>query len=330
MANLRVDDLDKKLINLVQSEFPLTKDPYATLGRQLAISEHEVILRIDRLKAMAIIRLMGPVLDTRSLGYQSTLVAMSVTKDKLDEAERIIAEHPRVSHGYERNHRFNLWFTLATPIGADIETELTELTSPIVAEAVFSLPATRVFKIGAYFDMGENGQGVAGTPTSAEDSFPKKVELSPKDKLIIRKLQQDLPLVPTPFTAMAEQSGISVEDFLAHCQSLLKRGIMRRFGASINHNNAGYKANAMTCWIVPSDMVDVAGRELARLQQVSHCYERRTNPLWHYNLFAMIHGRSRGICQEVVTDISHKIGLADYVLLYSTKEFKKTRINYLV
>ncbi len=255
MANLRIDNLDKKLIKLVQADFPMAKSPYATLGQQLGISEHEVISRINQLKKNALIQLIGPVLNSRSLGYQSTLVAMSVAKDKLDEAEQIIAEHPGVSHGYEREHRFNLWFTLAVPAGADLETELTKLTSSIEAEAIFSLPATKVFKIGTYFDMGEDGQEMAGIPSRTGDKLPKQVKLSPKDKLIIRELQQDLPLVPTPFTAMAKQSGTTVEDFLAHCQSLLKRGIMRRFGASINHSNAGYKANAMTCWVVPLDMV---------------------------------------------------------------------------
>lgn len=330
MTNLRLDDLDKKLINLVQTEFPLTKDPYATLGRRLGIGEHEVILRIEQLKAKAIIRLIGPVLDARSLGYQTTLVAMSVAKDKLDEAEQIIAEHPGVSHGYERNHRFNLWFTLATPAGADIETELTQLTSPIEAEAVFSLPATRVFKIGAYFDIGEGRQGVIGMPDGSGGTLSKQVELSLQDKLIIRELQQDLPLVPMPFTTMSERAGMEVENFLAHCQSLLQRGIMRRFGASINHNNAGYKANAMTCWVTPPEIVDIVGRELARLRQVSHCYERKTNPLWRYNLFTMIHGRSRKVCKELVSEVSHRIGLVDYVLLFSTKEFKKTRVKYQV
>lgn len=328
MVDLLFDDLDKKLINLLQSEFPLTEKPYATLGLRLGVSEHEAISRIDRLKAGAVIRMIGPVLDAGSLGYRTMLVAMSIAKDKIAKAEQIIAGHPGVSHGYERDHRFNLWFTFAA--SADLETELKQLVSSIKAEAVFSLPAVKVFKIGAYFDMDENGQGAVNLPGNPAKIIPKRAELSTQDKLVIRELQQDLPLVTAPFTIMSGQAGMGVEDFLVHCHSLLQLGIMRRFGASINHNNAGFKANSMTCWITPPDKVDAAGHELAHLQQVSHCYERKSNQLWPYNLFAMIHGRSREECQKLAKQVSHRINIEDCVLLFSTREFKKTRVKYLV
>ena len=86
----------------------------------------------------------------------------------------------------------------------------------------------------------------------------------------------------------------------------------------------------MTCWVVPPEKVDAAGQELASLAEVSHCYERKTNPLWTYNLFAMIHGDSLEACQDIANDISRRIGLTDCILLLSTKEFKKTRVKYLV
>jgi DNA-binding Lrp family transcriptional regulator len=105
---------------------------------------------------------------------------------------------------------------------------------------------------------------------------------------------------------------------------------MRRFGAAINHKQVGFKANAMACWIVPSDMVDDIGRKLASLREVSHCYERKTNPLWSYNLFAMIHGHTREVCQEIASKISDETGIRGYILLFSTREFKKVRIKYQV
>ncbi len=329
MSNMNFDSIDKRLIDLVQTEFPLKPSPYSELGLKLDIDEDEVIQRIEQLKAKGIIRQISPVLDARRLGYRSTLVAMRVNKTELGKTEQLIRQHPGVSHGYERDHCFNVWFTLSLPPPADIETELKRLTDSIGAEAVFSLPAIKVFKIGAYFAMGGDDKS-ADTRTQSDGVLPRKAELSRADRLIINELQQDLPLVPMPFTTMAERLGMDEEYFLAQCQSLKQRGIMRRFGASVNHRKAGFKANAMTCWVAPPDMVDAAGQRLASLREVSHCYERETNPLWQYNLFAMIHGHAREACQSIVSDVSQKIGLMDYVLLFSTKEFKKTRVKYLV
>ncbi len=324
------NDLDKKLINLVQSSFPLSRNPYAELGRQLGIDEDDVILRIERLRATGIIRQIGPVLDARRLGYQTTLVAIRVPEIKLDRAEQLIAEHPGISHGYQRDHNFNVWFTMAVPATADINTEVRQLTESIGAEASFPLPAVRLFKIGTYFDMMGNNQETAGVLRPPEGILPERVELSERDRLVINEIQQDLPLVPTPFRDMAARVGMDEMNLLAQCQSLLQRGIIRRFSASVNHRKAGFRANAMTCWVAPADTVTAAGQELASLREVSHCYERKTNPLWQYNLFAMVHGHTRDACENTVSDISRRIGLADPVLLFSTKEFKKKRVKYLV
>jgi DNA-binding Lrp family transcriptional regulator len=324
---MQLDSIDRRLLNLIQTEFPLSKEPYADLGQQLGTDVDDVIRRIKQLKRKGIIRLIGPVLDSRSLGYQTTLVAMRVAETNLEKAERVIAEHPGVSHGYEREHYFNVWFTLAVPSAVNIETELEQLTHRAGTETVFSLPAVKVFKIGAYFDMDEEGQS---TPVPHGSSvLAKQVDFSSTERLIINELQQDLPLISAPFTVMAAQVGMDLEQFLAQCRSLQQRGIIRRFSASINHNYAGFAANAMACWVAPPDTIDVAGRQLASLKEVSHCYERKTNPRWRHNLFAMIHCRSKEMCQKIVEKMSRQTGLTDYVLLYSTKEFKKTRVKYL-
>jgi len=325
-----LDSIDKKLLNLVQAEFPLTSEPYSALGQRLGIDGSEVIFRIKRLKEEGIIRQIGPVLEARRLGYQLTLVAMRVEKSELDRTEQLISQHPGVSHGYERDHYFNLWFTLAVPPEVDIMTELKLLTSSLEAKVVFALPAIKVFKIGVYFDMNGERLSMADTMKQPSGVLVQKAELAQTDRLVINELQQELPLVTTPFSTMAIRLGMSEEYFLAQCQSLLQRGIMRRFGASINHNRAGFKANAMACWIAPPDLVDVAGQKLASLPEVSHCYERQTNSLWQYNLFAMVHSHTRETCHKIVSDVSHRIGLNGYILLFSTKEFKKTRVKYLV
>jgi DNA-binding Lrp family transcriptional regulator len=325
---MQLASVDRRLLNLIQTEFPLTREPYAELGRRLGTDANEVMQRIARLMSQRVIRLIGPVMDSRSIGYQTTLVAMRIAETQLGKAEQIIADHPGISHGYERDHNFNVWFTLAVPSNIDIEHELDELTRSTCAEAAFPLPAIKVFKIGAYFDMDEDGQKT--TMSRRSNALAQKVELSSTERLTINMLQQSLPLTPTPFNAIAEQVGIDVEQFLAQCRSLQQRGVIRRFSASINHYHAGFSANGMACWAVPLDTIDVMGQKLALLKEVSHCYQRKTNPLWGYNLFAMIHCRSRELCHQIAAKVSQETALINYVMLFGTKEFKKTRISYLV
>ena len=326
---MHLDVIEQKLLDLLQAKFPLMRKPYADLGLSLGITEDEVIRRIGELKTKGLVRQISPVLEARCLGYKTTLVAMRVAETQLGKAAELISKHPGVSHAYERDHHFNLWFTLAVPATVEIEAELQRLASAVSAETVFSLPALKLFKLRTYFGSDGNGQPEADTEIP-DDITSQEVQLSPVDRRVINELQQDLPLISRPFAEMAARLGMDEEKFLALCQSFLSRGIMRRFGASINHRRAGFAANAMTCWVVPAEKVEITGKKLASLREVSHCYERKTNPLWRYNLFAMIHGHTREECQEIADKVSAKTGLTDSALLFSTKEFKKTRVKYLV
>ncbi len=326
---MRLDNINQKLLNLLQAEFPLTSKPYAGLGQRLGIAENGVIQRIGQFKADGLIRQIGPVLNAVSLGYKTTLIAMRVTETESDKAVRLIIEHPGVSHAYERDHHFNLWFTLAVPATVDAKAELSRMTGSIKAEAVFALPAVRLFKLRTHFALGRDGQTeVANNHDVGVRN--QQARLSPADRTVINELQQDLPLAPRPFADMSARSGMDEEEFLSRCQSLLSRGIMRRFSAAVNHRKVGFTANGMACWIVSPEKVEAVGQKLASLRQVSHCYERKTNPLWRYNLFAMIHGYTKEECRQVSEKVCAETGLTDYVMLFSTKEFKKTRVKYLV
>lgn len=326
---MNLDSVSRKLADLLQAQFPLTRHPYADIGSDMGISEQEVIALIGQLKAEGIIRQIGPVLDARNLGYQTTLVAMRVAENQMDRAAQVIGDHPGISHGYERDHYFNFWFTLAVPAAGETETELSALTEMIKAETCFALPSVRLFKLRALFSMGKDGQN-EDTDSHPTGLGEQKAELSAADRMVINALQQDLPLVPQPFAPMSVRAGMNEDKFLSLCQSLITRGIMRRFGAAVNHRKAGFTANAMTCWAAPPDKVEAAGQKLAQERQVSHCYERKTNPLWKYNLFAMIHGHTVAACQEIADRVSSETGLTDCIMLLSTREFKKTRIKYPV
>jgi DNA-binding Lrp family transcriptional regulator len=324
-----LDDIDKKLINAVQKDFPLIEEPFFDLGLRLGISSGEVLRRIDRLKRDGAIGLIGPVIDARRLGYQTTLVAVQVAEGQLDQAAETISQHPGVSHCYEREHRFNLWFTLAVPASADMENELRKLVSLASTEAVLNLPAVRVFKIGTYFDVAGDNELLPNTRVNHTSPLPENIDLSSAERTVINELQVDLPLVPRPFDLMSAHVSMDVEEFLNQCRSLQKRGIMRRFGALIRHHQVGFGANAVVCWATEPASVEMAGRKIAKFPQISHCYQRRTTHLWTYNLFGVIHSRSREACKRTITQISQKTGLDKYEVLFSSREFKKIRVKYL-
>ena len=326
---MNLSSIDRKLVDLLQAEFPLTGHPYADTGLSLGTSGEEVMAHIRQLKTEGIIRQIGPVFVAGSLGYKTTLVAARAAEEQIDKAARLFMEHPGISHAYERNHHFNLWFTLAIPVTGDLEAELSGLAGPIKAEAIFALPSIRFFKLGTHFALRGDGRDEAATNYKIE-LRQREVNLSSTDRMVINELQQDLPLEPQPFARMAARLSMGEAYFLERCQSLKRRGVMRRFGAAVNHRKAGFEANAMTCWVAPPEQVDAVGRKLALLKEVSHCYERKTNPLWRYNLFAMIHGRTKEACREIAGKVSAETGLTDYVMLFSTRELKKTRIKYPV
>ncbi len=322
------DSIDARLMGLLQTDFPLVSRPYLALGTCLGVSEDEVIHQVARLKERGVVRQISPVLDARRLGIKTTLVAMRVPEERLDEAARALVEHPGVSHGYEREHYMNLWFTLAVAPGGEFSTELEKIAGNIGADDYFDLPATRLFKIGTYFGMDDDGQ--PASCANARGMLPPAVALSCVERVVINELQQDLPLIPKPFAGMAANLGMDEASFLEKCRSLLERGVMRRFGAAINHRKAGFQANGMLCMEVSQERVEAMGRRLASIREVSHCYERKTNPFWKYNLFAMAHGRTRETCREIADNITVECGLPENILLFSTRELKKERVKYLV
>ncbi len=326
MIKMILNDTDTELLDLLQLSFPLTAQPYADIASRLGVSEEEVITAIERLKQEGIIRLIAPVFNTKSLGYKTTLAALKVSRNNIGKAAEVIREHEGISHAYERDNDFNLWITLAA--AADIDTELAKLAEAAGAEQYFSLPAVKTFKLRALFIMGKDSEKSGGNNNPAD--YKQQGSLSSEDRLVINAVQQDLPLVSHPFKQMAAAAGLDEGEFISRCASLLQRKTMRRFGAALNHRKAGFTANAMTCWIAPAEKVDDTGNKLALLPQVSHCYERKTNPLWQYNLFAMIHGHSEAECRETAENISSETGITDCVMLFSTREIKKTRIKYSV
>ena len=148
------------------------------------------------------------------------------------------------------------------------------------------------------------------------------------DKKIIHYLQGDLPVGPRPFAALAEKIGITEEDLLGKIQVLKEQGILRRFGATLRHQLAGFHANAMVAWHVPEDKVEKTGTLMAGFKEVTHCYQRGIQVEWKYNLFTMIHAKNKKNCERMARKIADKVGISEYVVLLTLKEYKKTSPKY--
>ena len=330
-----IDQTDRELLNILQSAFPLAEQPFDQMGKELGIPASEVIDRTRALKEKNVVRQISAIFDTRRLGYKTVLVAMRFPPDKLDDGAHTINEHPGVSHNYARNGPFNLWFTLAVPPNESLEETIESMAQRTGAEQYRLMPTIRFFKIGVNFDM-VKGEGAASDYYSPDgynngDSEWKQVEeVNDFEIDAIRQLQEDLPLGPRPFAQMADSLGITQTELFSLANEFQRRGIMRRYSAVLHHRRAGFKANAMAVWKVPPERSVEVGSIMARSQWVSHCYERPTFPDWEYSHFSMIHATSEAACENVTREISEATGITDYMLLYSTREYKKTRVRYFV
>ena len=154
--------------------------------------------------------------------------------------------------------------------------------------------------------------------------------LDATDRQIIVATQAGLPLVAEPFAALAQQLGLQTNEVLQRVAAMQARGIIRRIAAVPNHYALGYTANGMSVWNVTDDHISELGRKLGTLDYVSHCYQRpRHLPLWPYNLFAMVHGRSQQDVEEKISSIALLLGehCRGHEVLYSKRILKKTGLR---
>jgi len=326
----QLDIVDRRLLDLLQRDFPPTMRPFAAIGEKLGLPEEEVLARVRRLKGPEkgrLIRQISAIFDTSALGYKSTLVAMQVPPDDVDRVPTAINRHPGVSHNYQRDHTWNLWFTLAVPADEDLETTVGALVDEAGGYPYRLFPALRVFKIGMQLDM--EGADTISPVDSTQGSRPTPAP-SPnaRDRAFVRELQEDIEIVSQPFAGVAQRLGVSQEEVVTWLQQAKAVGWLRRFAAILRQRQAGYVANGMVAWRVQEDSIERAATVATSLPQVSHCYQRLTYPDWPYNLFTMIHAKSKQNCQAVARKISRETGVSDYVILFSTKEYKKTRLKY--
>lgn len=318
--------MNYRIIKAMQEGIPLERRPFKTLSEKIGTGEEELLKITHDLKEKKVIRQISPIFDTRMLGYDSALVAFKIGNGGLEHAAEAINAHPGVSHNYERGHEFNLWFTLAVPPDGRLTLEQTVMLIAAEAHALdyAILRPKRVFKICVNFDPKSTGlekeEGKAVT-----HSF---IPLDSEEREIVKVTQVDMPLIKRPFALYSDELGIGEDLVIDKLKEFEHRGVMRRFAAILNHRRVGFSANGMVVWKAPEDKMDEIGSKIAAFKAVTHCYERTCSGVWHYNLFSMVHGRSREEVEEIAGEIRNETSLKEYMILYSKKEFKKQRISY--
>ena len=325
-----IDPLDKQLLNEIQWTFPLSSRPYLEIATKHGLTEEDVMKRISLMKLIGLIRQINAIFDTRKLGYKSALVAFAVKKERLDSVALQVNKHPGVSHNYERDHEFNMWFTLAVPADGDLKRDL-EIMASLEGVIKFRLlPTLKLYKIGVKLDMVNSDPNKITPDDKVKKMDLKKFELASRDKEFIRELQKDLEVTPRPFDTLAKNLGITVDELFKKAIEYETMGVMRRFAAILRHRDAGFAANGMIVWMVPEDKMDEVGYKLASFPQVSHCYRRPVYPDWSFNLFSMIHARTIEAAKKIAIELSNFVGINEYKILFSSREFKKERVKYFV
>jgi DNA-binding Lrp family transcriptional regulator len=175
----------------------------------------------------------------------------------------------------------------------------------------------------------EGGTEVLARPGVVQE--PREPEPVPYDELdvaVIRATQGEMEVTAEPYAPAAARLSMSTDDLLEHMRGMRERGLLRRVAAILSHRRAGFSANGMGVWKVPAEQITELGPQMAAFRGVSHCYQRPTYEDWPYSIFTMAHGRSQSECEAVLAAIAAQTGIDERAVLYSTTEFKKTRLRY--
>lgn len=316
-----------RLLNEFQRGFPLVPAPFAALAQRLHGTQ---VLVLDTLRARAAdgtVSRVGAVFAPNTVGA-SALAALAVPADALERVAATVSARSEVNHNYEREGDPNLWFVLTATTPLAVESAAREIEAAAGCGPALLLPLVDEYRIDLGFDLA----GEASPHASEASTSPAPPVLSAADRRLIAALQPGLPLVPAPFRALADAAGLDELAVLARLRAWIEAGVIRRFGVILRHRELGYAANAMALWNVPDAQVAAAGHRLAQQAGVTLCYRRqRALPRWPFNLYCMIHGRSREAVQARLRALGADCGLHgfDARVLFGRRRFKQRGAYYV-
>ncbi len=322
-----MDRIDFALLDRFQRGFPLDPRPYAVIGRKLGICECDVLERLTRLAAGGVVRRVGAVLTPQHIGA-GMLVAMAVPKRRLRDVAARVSALAAVNHSYARSHRYNLWFVVTAPDAGCVDETVR------AAEAIAGVPALRLSLLEAYhLDLGfALGAATGATAPTRAESTAAPLALAPGEQRLLGVLQEGLPLVARPYAALARAADISERAVYDVLGRWLERGTIRRFGIIVDHHRLGYRANAMVVWNVPDDAIAAVGGRVAATGLTTLCYRRtRSAPDWPYNLYCMLHGKTRPAVRAQLERLEAACGLDAYPsqVLFCSRQYKQRGARYV-
>lgn len=313
------DPVELTLVDRWQHNFPLVDKPFEVIGRLAALNERETIRIFRRLREIGVISRIGAVVRPNTVG-SSTLAALQVPPENLEQVAAFVSREPLVTHNYERTHALNLWFVIAGADANAIAATIESIRQQTGLEAV-DLPMLRAYHLGLGFPLG------TALATKREPAGPRgDYRPDPRDRSILAAIEDGLPLVEQPYRAVAEQLDLDQAEIIDRLDHLTAAGIVTRFGCVVRHDKLGFNSNAMAVWDVPDDMVDSVAASFIRNPHVTLCYRRpRHLPLWPYSLFCMIHAKTRHEAYAVIDEINllADTGLNKQAVLFSARCFKQ-------
>lgn len=315
--------IDTILIDRFQRDFPLVSAPFAKVGELTGLGEAETIRRYRHFADTGVITRIGAVVAPNVLGA-STLAAMEVPPADLERVAAVVSADRHVNHNYERENALNLWFVVTAPGETELQTTLSDIARA-TGYAVRDLRLEEAF----HLDLGFPLQG-----DSAEDRAilhqPHMEAIDEGDSELLGSIEDGLALIPRPFREAAGRIGRRESDVIGRLAALSKAHVIRRFGVVVRHRAVGICANAMAVWDVPDDRVSALGRQFAGEPGVTLCYRRRRAEDWRFNLYCMVHARSREDAAAVVTRLDAIAGgvAGDHSVLFSRRCFKQTGARF--
>jgi len=297
---------EQRFYDRLQRDLPIEPRPFRSAGATMDLSEHAVLSVLARDVGAGRISRIGAVFAPNVIGT-STLAALAVPPSELEEVAARVNAYGAVSHNYARSgHRYNLWFVAGARHRAALDTLLLRIASD-VGQMPLDLPMEREYHI----DLGFPISGARSRRSRRRMQPPAATPLDDDEWRLVAALETGLPLTPEPFHALARQCGVPLHRVLTRIAQWRASGVIRRFGAILHHRPFGFRHNAMCAWDVPDDCVDKVGIRLAGVAPVNLCYCRtRREPVWRYNLFAMVHARSEPELQAALDLFDREAGMA--------------------
>ena len=325
-----------QILDVIQDGFPIANRPYEVLAQTLGSpwTETSAFAVVENLRKSGVIRRLGGVYDSRKLGFVSRLCAGVVpcvsngAKDDslLDTFTYFVRKIPCVTHNYLRSHDYNVWFTIIQESEDAIDETVKNLMESTRVRNVHIIKPRRFFKINTVMNF-EKSRSELEPRIRKVDCEKNTLEKS--DRLRIYLLSGDMPHTLEPYADLCNQVGLNLDEFLDGIRNDIAFCRMRRLGAVLRHQEAGFSSNAMVCFDIPSESECIsAGNILKENPHVSHSYEREPFENFDYNLYAMFHAESREKLDEYIADAVSELGNPEYAILHSLRELKKTSFRF--